>query len=222
MAALVTLFAWSCSSTPAERRDRLYELREDPSARNVERIRAHLADEDRDVRATALYGLVAIDVPDAPELALAALEDPDGFVRATAAKLLGDLGVDEAVPALVEHLRDDPDPVTRQRCAETLGLLGGEPAAAALCRALDDPLKQVRLAAVDGAARLDPGGCYDRLALLLFEDPEWEIRARAANGLGLSGDAAAVEPLRRALDDRNEFVRSAAANALTMLDGRRG
>ena len=51
-------------------------------------------------------------------------------------------------------------------------------------------------------------------ARILREDGVWEVRAQAARALGRSGDPAAVPALEDALQDENEFVRSAAANAL--------
>jgi HEAT repeat protein len=49
---------------------------------------------------------------------------------------------------------------------------------------------------------------------LLLEDPIWEIRVQAARGLGATGDPAVLPVLESALADDNEFVSSAAANAL--------
>jgi HEAT repeat protein len=201
---------------PDERRAAIYELKADPTEANVLQIRAWLADPDRDVRATALNGLVGLQVDDAPAIARAALNDRDGFVRATAAKLLGDLGDPLAVEALAPLLEADPDPVARQRAAESIARLGGDPAVRVLALALADPMERVRRAAIAGLVDLDPGFARHDLARLLREDAVWEVRAEAAHALGRTGDPAVVADLEAALDDPNEFVRTAAANALRL------
>jgi HEAT repeat protein len=77
-------------------------------------------------------------------------------------------------------------------------------------------MQRVRLAAVDGLSELDPAYARDELVRLLHDDAVWEIRARAARALGLTGDPEVVDDLEAALDDPNEFVRSAATNALEL------
>jgi len=184
----------------------------------VGEIRALLEDQNRDVRATALNALVGLAVPDRTDLVLGALQDPDGFVRATAAKLLGDLGDGAHVGALADVLLEDPDPVTRQRAAESLVRLKGDRAVEALARALHDPMERVRMAAVDGLSKLDPAYAREDLRRLLREDAIWQIRAEAAHALGLSGDPEVAADLQAALADPNEFVRSAVSNALRILE----
>ena len=63
------------------------------------------------------------------------------------------------------------------------------------------------------------GGTQAELAAsILRDDPEWEVRVHAARALGLSYDEAARPTLESALEDSSEFVRSAAAYALKLLD----
>jgi len=213
---LACLLALHCGTRPEERRLSIYDLKSEPTEENVQRIRELFDDTDRDVRATALNALVGLGLEDSDELALAALDDPDGFVRATGAKLLGDLGNTDHVEALATVLIADPDPVARQRAAESLEGLGGEAAVRALAQGLGDPMESVRRAALRGITALDPGHAPDDLARLLREDAVWEVRAEAAHALGLTGDPAVVEALEAALGDPNEFVRSAVANALRL------
>jgi HEAT repeat protein len=212
--AALCLCAVHCAEGTAERRASIYELRANPTQDNVERIRAMLSDADRDIRATALNALVGLEVADSAALAVGGLRDEDGFVRATAAKLIGDLGDPAHVGVLTKALLEDSDPVARQRAAESLEILGGEGALAALASCLDDPMERVRLACIDGLRKLDPGFAKAGLLRLLAEDSAWEVRAQAARTLGLTGDPEVVEALETALGDPNEFVRSAATNAL--------
>ena len=120
-------------------------------------------------------------------------------------------------PVLAERLLRDPDPIVRQRAAEALERLGGEPALAGLAAGLDDPAKAVRLASVKGLKRLDPGFAKPALLRLLSEDPTWEIRVQVATTLGLTADPEVRPALQGALEDPNEFVRSAVSNAIRSL-----
>jgi HEAT repeat protein len=203
-----------CKEDRNERISSIYALKADPTAENVEQIRMLWADPDRDVRATALNAMVALRADDAADLARAGLEDEDGFVRATAAKLLGDLDSAPDAARLVALLRADSDPVVRLRAAEALARIGGETAVAGLAEGLSDPMEDVRLAATRGLRELDPGFAKPELARLLLEDPHYEIRVQAARALGMTGDPEMRPLLEAALEDPNEFVRSAAANAL--------
>jgi len=213
-----TLAIVGCSESPDERRLSIYDLSDDPTDENRRQIREMLADADPDIRATALNSLIGLRPADAEALALAALDDEHGFVRATAAKLVGDLGNAEHAEVLVEHLLGDPEPWVRQRAAEALERLGGDVAATGLAGGLADPMEQVRLASVKAIRKVDPGAAKPVLARLLLEDAAWEIRVQAAGALGLAGDDDFSQVLQAALEDESEYVRSAAARALVSLD----
>lgn len=216
--ALVAALA-GCSQSTDERISSIYELRKgEPTADDETALRAYLEDPDGDVRATALFALAGIPVADAVELSLEALEDPEFFVRMTAARLLGELGDPVAVPALAERLRYDEDWHVRQRAAEALGRIGGPEAAEALTEGLDDPLKEVRLASVEGLALNDPSVATVSLRRMVRSDSEWEVRVQAARALGSIATPEVRPELEAALEDDNEFVRSAAAYALRLVE----
>jgi HEAT repeat protein len=210
----ILLLVTSCSETTGERIDTIYAAKAVPSEENVEIIRGFLDDADRDVRATAVNSLVSLDVPDAVPIAVEALEDRDGFVRSIAAMRLGDVGDRRHAAVLARHLKEDSDGIVRQRAAESLAAVGGDESVAALIGGLDDPMDNVRLAAVRGIRQLDPLTAIPQLSRLLLEDPIWEIRVQAARALGATGDPAVVAVLESAVEDENEFVSSAASNAL--------
>ena len=213
--------AWcgiGCVQTPAERRASIYDLRTDPTEKHVQSIREYLTDPDRNVRATALNVLVGLEVADSVELSRRALKDSDGFVRATAAKLLGDTKDSAHAELLAERLFEDADPIVRQRAAEALADVGGPGAVEALARGIEDPIDRVRLAAVEGLRLLGPATAASGLVRLLRDDTIWEVRAQAARALGRTGDESVVPALEEALGDPNEFVRAAAENALRMFE----
>ena len=203
-----------CSRDRNERISAVYDLKANPTPQNVDRLRRLAADPDRDVRATALNALVSLRPDGVGELTRHALGDEDGFVRATAAKLLADLGDPADATILGSRLREDPDPIVRRRAAEALGRLAGDVALAALADGLRDPMDDVRLAAARGLRELNPGYAKVELARLLLEDPTHDVRVQAAAALGESGDPEVRSVLETALADPNEFVRATAANAL--------
>jgi HEAT repeat protein len=215
IALLVLLLLAGCGSSEHGRRGSIYELQADPTPENVAQIRELLVDSNRDVRATALHALIGLGVEDAPTLARAGLTDTDGFVRATAAKLLGELQDPRDAALLVRTLTEDSYAMARQRAAEALEEVGGPEALIGLTEGLEDPMERVRMACVGALRRLDPAFAKDALLRVLADDPAWEVRARAARTLGLTGDPEVLPALERALGDPNEFVRSAVTNAIS-------
>jgi len=216
LAALCLLFG-ACARDPQDAIGRIYAWKAQPTDRNVAKIRSYLADPDRDVRATSLHALVSLAVQDAAAISLSALGDGDGFVRATAARCLGELREASAAAPLGERLASDPDWHVRRLAAEALAAIGGAEAVAALVLALEDPVRSVRLAAVAGAGELDPEAAFDVLARIVLDDPDWEVRVQAARAIGRSKRPEALPTLEAAQKDPNEFVRAAASAALAGL-----
>jgi len=205
---------WACGKPTAERIADVYALKMDPTPENIAELRLLLGEENVDIRVTALNSIVTLGVDDAADLAVDALKDEAAFVRATAAKLLGDREDPGLSGFLATVVREDPDPLVRKRACRALARCGGDEAGPALLAALRDPDPQVRLEAIRGAKDQVPGQGTERLVELLADDPMWEVRVQAASALSHSGDPEAGKALRAALEDPTEFVRSAAAKAL--------
>lgn len=208
-----------CEDTPDERRAKIYERARQGDASDIAWIREQLLDPRADVRATALFQLVASEAADAEALATSAAADEDSLVRKIAAKCLGDLGRSSSVPTLADLVLEDSDPRVRRAAAEALLEIGGPGAIAPLLQALEDPIKEVRLAAIRGVVRRAPDQAVESLASALLDDPEWEVRVQAAAGLGRSGRADMVAILNQAANDPNEFVRASVRKALQELEG---
>lgn len=211
---VIGVFFFGCEDPTSERIAEIYQLKMNPTPENLATLRGLLDEKDRDLRVTALNSLVTLGVDDAAELAVAALDDPDAFVRATAAKLVGDQENPALSGFLARILREDPDALVRKRACQALARIAGDEAGPALIAALRDPDSRVRLEAIKGAKQIAPGQGSARLAELLADDPNWEVRVRAASALGLCSDPAAGQALQGALSDPVEFVRAAAAQAL--------
>jgi HEAT repeat protein len=214
--ALLFLAAVACGDKPADRREEIYDLKTEATPANVERIRELLDDEDGTVRAYAVHALVEIGVPDATTLALEALSDRDSYTRRIAARALEDLGDPAAVPALGRTVVEDEDYRVREWAADALAAIGTDDAISELTRALEDPVKEVRLAAVKGIVKRRPEAAVDSLVSMVLEDPEWEIRVQAAAALGKIDREDVLPALEEAANDPNEFVRAAVASALRL------
>ena len=166
---------------------------------------AALNDSDNDARQAAGEALVAIGPP-AVEPLVSALEDwrADADMHIAAAWTLGQTGDSRAVEPLVAALHDR-DKDVRQAAAEALVEIG-QPAVEPLVAALHDRDKDVRRAAAEAMQKLAVPVDDGTLAwyAVALENWTWAVH------LG----AAAVEPLISALQDSDEGVRQAAAEAL--------
>lgn len=118
-----------------------------------------LGDGDQRVVPAVLEALVAVDAPRAPSLLWERIEASDVSVRATAARLLGELRPPGAAAALAAgYAAAEPDASFRARAAivEALAAYGGDTARETLRRALADRDWPVRVAAAKHLERLEP------------------------------------------------------------------
>jgi len=188
-----------------------YKLGRNPTDRHKNRIEALLQDADRDVRANALVVMAGVDMERATRMADGALDDPDGLVRVAAVSILGKRDEPETRHVLASMATEDPDWRVRSRALEAFASFDDPAVREAFSRALSDPVRHVRRAALAGG-NAHPGLLPpDRLAELVLSDPDWENRVEAARALGASRDPAGAAALDAALADPNEFVRATAA-----------
>jgi HEAT repeat protein/cyclophilin family peptidyl-prolyl cis-trans isomerase len=127
----------------------------------LERVRSMLQDEDRRVVPAVLSSLARLKAPDLGPILLAQLKEPDFVVRATAARLLGELKPPEGVDALRAALtlaQGDAAIDARAAIAAALAEYGGAAATAALKETLGDKDWAMRVRAVDLLAKAEPGG----------------------------------------------------------------
>ena len=145
--------------------------------------------------------------------AIDSLSDRRSWRRAAAADLLGDMGSPEAVPALLGALNDGARDV-RSAAARSLGRLGATEAVEPLVGALSSHLIPRGIVGHSVLA-LGAGAVPGLVALLAHADPE--VRATAAELVGLLGGAGEAEHLVGRLADRSATVRGRAAIALGRL-----
>jgi len=152
----------------------------------------------------------------------------DAEVRLGARKVLGPGGPFQPVPALIEFF-NDPELPARSEVAETLADYGST-VVPALLAALKRPQSRIRAGAAEALGYVDPNPANALPALIsCLKDPVSEVRAAAAWSIGNLGGShgsnVASLPiekadfyLAKALADKNDKVREAAAFALGGVD----
>jgi len=208
---LVAGLLGGCTRGVDDRINAAYAMARHPSPRNLDRIEALLNDEDRDVRATALVVMDPIDKVRSKRMATAALQDPDGLVRAAAVSVAAGGGDPSQLPALLALAVDDPVWQVRTRALDALAAYDDPSVREVFAEGLIDSVRHVRKAALLAGIKRPGLLPVDRLSDLVVSDPDWENRADAARALGASNDPAARPALEAALADPNEFVRAVAS-----------
>jgi HEAT repeat protein len=143
-------------------------------------------------------------------------------VRSTAVTALGAVRDARALAALValmdgQSVNGGPRRVPTSCLTDALAAHGAD-AVLSVLPYLQNPSPAVRATAADVLARTPHPDHRVRTALVAaLEDPEAEVRARAAKAIGRSGDASTAPPLVKALSDPVWFVRLQAARAIGVL-----
>jgi HEAT repeat protein len=164
-----------------------------------------------EVRARRAFGVLA-----------RGLDDVEDEVRAKSATALGRLGDRRAVAYLLEHLLSDPAPFVRARIASALGQFEEPEVVDRLVRGLGDPAWWVRMRSVEALEQI--GGRAEGPLLVALDDPDPEIRVRAAVALERQGVAASLvaliqrgERVPEAMDTLVKFVTAGARELLAEL-----
>lgn len=173
---------------------------------------------DADKRYAAVGQLGKYDVALTEDYLIVALDDPSDKVREQAAKVLGDVGSQKAVPRLVVWL-SDPDGKRKQIAAEALGKIGGPDAAAALTRSLGDADAAVRQITVRALGQIGQAGNTQVVIALIprLEDDKTDVKLATITQLEELGDTRAVIPMVSRFSDSSMQVRTAAVRAVGKL-----
>jgi HEAT repeat protein len=195
----------------------------------IPRIKKHLDTQDRKRKCNAAFVLAGLGDKKGVEIIICELEDttsrptdmrrsdgssyPEGQIRADryyAAFLLGELGTKQAVPALIEALKDE---TINYRAAISLGEIGDKSAIPALRKMVND-FPEERLWAGYGLAAMGEPQGFDILREIAINDPKWTERRHAIRALGELGDSKDVPTLLTALQDLHPNIRVSAVRAL--------
>lgn len=157
-------------------------------------------------------------------LLTAALKDADPAVRATAAESLGRISkyAGEAMPTLIEVLKDKKSDAARRGAAFAIGRIGGSTAKEAvptLAEALGDKdsSDELRRSCATAIGMLEANGAGGAAALgQALKDKNVGVRRAAATALGQIGPEArtALTAVKEAAKDPDKFVRAQALHVL--------
>ncbi|MCM8854400.1 MAG: HEAT repeat domain-containing protein [Candidatus Thiodiazotropha sp.] len=159
------------------------------------------------------------------------LETGDEADRCYAARTLGVLRSNIAVPFLIERLKDEDVDVCID-AAEALGRIGDEAAVPALTDSLqNDTSGEVCSMVTEALGKIASAECVDLLLNVLTERPEglewdgdwdtwWDIQLEAVKALGAVGAVKAVDSLVAFInDDAQQDIENEVLNALVSISG---
>ncbi|HZK80107.1 MAG TPA: HEAT repeat domain-containing protein [Humisphaera sp.] len=155
-----------------------------------------------------------------------ALSDSNQRVRLRAAEALAGFGDPAALPELDRVAKKDDAPEVLQAAQASIAAINArveenKKAQAAKTSEVDENIeKERRLQLIESnAAKPDPANFP--LLVTTLNDPDPRFRAAAARGLAAIGDARAVPPLTKLLDDKDPVVQKSGRDALqTFPDGK--
>ena len=176
-----------------------------------------LTDSVPEIRAATAEVLGQSGVGEANPALIAALRDPELTVRTAAAAALARTRPDTqaASSALATAVRADPAGM-RDSAVETLATIG-EPSVPLAINLIRDANPKLNAIGVQLLTRLGPTAkAAVPILLEMFHRSERSIREHAAQALAAVGKSA-IEPLTRALRDRDPKVRGGAAFALELM-----
>ncbi|HKW41736.1 MAG TPA: HEAT repeat domain-containing protein, partial [Gemmatimonadales bacterium] len=150
------------------------------------------------------------------------LDHPEWFVVRNVAELLGELGMDEAIPALGKRL-DHSDERVRKAVALALAKIGSRGAAEPLRRALRDRSTEVRMQVAVGIGGRKSSALAMPLVVAMEEEKDETVVRELILALGRIGSAEAVQalikwaqPSGRIFGRRPSALRLAAVEALRL------
>jgi len=154
-----------------------------------------------------------------PRILLGLLNTTASNTRPFLYQLLDDTASAQDVPDIALRARSK-DPGIRARMAKLLGRFSTEASRDALILLLQDPAKQVRMAALEGLIQLKvPVSAKPIFALL--RDPDLTVQSKAIEALIAIRDAKTVQYVMEALQDESEYIRRAAVEVLNEVGDQR-
>jgi HEAT repeat protein len=177
-----------------------------------------LADEEATVRSAAARSLGQLRAPQAVQSLLSATSDPSAMVRAAAVQALVATDNPVALPRYREVVAEDPVPAVVVQAIAGLGRSGFEHDLGmlmSLCMSADHEVVKAAARALRGY----PAHRATAALLGLASHDRWDVRWAAADVLATRGDATALVPLRRFLEQEpDDLVRQVLADAIARLE----
>jgi len=142
------------------------------------------------------------------------LRESEVQIREEAVKALGMIGSTEALPHLIERLKEDPAATVRANAALALSYFESKECKRALKEAADDEDWEVRHDSAIAMGEFQDKELKEKLCSLI-EDKEAEVRKKAIDSLGEIGDEEKINELEEYLDD--DDLRKNAARAISKI-----
>ena len=216
------------SADQEERRDAIMELGSMRVAAASRAALAGLQDPAPIIRVTAAKAILSLGPDESAAALLPLLNDKDEFVRRETAYALGLTRSRNATAALSERLLNDKEDGVRGAAAVALGHIGDEAAVVALVGTLAPELSApskskrkrepndfvLRAAATALGQIRSRAGTPALISALNNEKFPGDVRREAARSLGLTGDPAAVAPLKAASTAADPYLAAMANESL--------
>ena len=182
-----------CTSLMGWVRDRTLDTLRNHSADITDSVIRLMSDEDEDVRSMALTVGATLEAAAATPHIIRLLEDPDWWLRMTAAETLGNIGDPRAVKALLAAM-SDPD--TAMACIEALGRIKDPRALPHLAQQLAREQVEIRIETLEAFRRYGDRRLVPLLEEVVNQDPSPAAQIRAAAVIReLTGSNKAAESL---------------------------
>jgi len=140
------------------------------------------------------------------------LQENEAQIREEAVKALGMIGSKEALPYLIERLKEDPDATVRANAALALSHFKSEECKTTLKEAAEDEDWEVRHDAAIAMRDFPDEEIKEKLCSLIT-DKEVEVRKKAIDSLGEMGDEDMISELKKYLE--YEELKKNAARAIS-------
>ncbi|MDH5680850.1 MAG: HEAT repeat domain-containing protein [Spirochaetota bacterium] len=188
-------------------------------SRSVSPLIRALGDSDYEVRFYARKALGELGNL-ALRKVIMSLKTGKAIVRKGCAGVLGDMGLEDSIPALKESLSHDRDGEVRSAAADSLGRIGHEDGVDVLVQAMKDKKWRVRSSSARALGLIGGSRAVETLIQGL-KDSNSYVRVHSAGALGKIKDRKAVPQLIRLLKDGNPEARETAAWALGKIADKR-
>lgn len=147
-------------------------------------------------------------------------EDPDEIVRRQVLYELKEIGDPATVSIVAAEAMDGAEPQTRATAALALGGIKHPKSMEALLMIAEDDNAEVRMQAIYSLAQIADSTNQDAVIDVLINalyDVDVDVRRAAASAAAKLEDPRLVTPLASATSDRNDKVREAAINAMSVV-----
>lgn len=170
-----------------------------------------------------LFNALVLFGPSLRPLAEARLDNPEWYVTRQMAALLGEIGGEEALPAL-ESAYGSSEPRVKKEVLKSMVKIGGGRVTGFMLKVLNDDNQSIVAQAIISLGALKDASAVDALKDIAFKREHPEASREAVKALGMIGDPSAVPHLRKILSRKvwfgkraNEEMRSLAALSLGMI-----